>query len=71
LARAGETSRHPAAASPTGNLDSRTSVEIMQIFQDLKRRRADHRSGDARTDVAQFAKRIVVFRDERSGMTIR
>jgi len=51
------------ADEPTGNLDSRTSVEIMDIFQKL--------NGDGLTvvlvthepDVAQFAKRSIEFRD--------
>src|SRR5512142_1213287 len=52
------------ADEPTGNLDSRTSVEIMQIFQELNEERGitivvvTHEA-----DIAQFAKRIIVFRD--------
>jgi putative ABC transport system ATP-binding protein len=52
------------ADEPTGNLDSRTSVEIMQIFQDLNETEGltivlvTHEP-----DIAHFAKRIVVFRD--------
>ncbi len=54
------------ADEPTGNLDSRTSVELMALFQDLNRR-----AGIAvimvthEPDVAQFAQRRVVFRDGR------
>jgi putative ABC transport system ATP-binding protein len=52
------------ADEPTGNLDSRTSVEIMQIFQRLNEERnitimlVTHE-----TDVARFSKRVVLFRD--------
>ncbi len=58
---------HPAlilADEPTGNLDSRTSVEVMEIFQRLNRERGitlvlvTHES-----DIAQYADRIVVFKD--------
>lgn len=51
------------ADEPTGNLDSRTSVEVMEIFQRL--------NGDGLTivlvthepDISQFAGREIVFRD--------
>jgi putative ABC transport system ATP-binding protein len=52
------------ADEPTGNLDSRTSVEIMEIFQRLNEERnitillVTHEP-----DIARYAKRIVVFRD--------
>jgi putative ABC transport system ATP-binding protein len=52
------------ADEPTGNLDSRTSVEIMQIFQKLNEEQnitimlVTHE-----TDVARFSKRVVLFRD--------
>lgn len=51
------------ADEPTGNLDSRTSVEIMQIFQDLNDAGLTIVLVTHETDVAEFAKRIVVFRD--------
>jgi len=52
------------ADEPTGNLDSRTSVEVMEIFQRLNRERGitlvlvthEH-------DIAQYAQRVVVFKD--------
>ncbi len=52
------------ADEPTGNLDSRTSVEIMEIFQRLNEERnitimlVTHEQ-----DIARFAKRVVLFRD--------
>jgi putative ABC transport system ATP-binding protein len=52
------------ADEPTGNLDSRTSVEVMSVFQRLNRE-----SGITivlvthEPDIAQYAKRVVVVRD--------
>lgn len=54
------------ADEPTGNLDSRTSVEVMEIFQKLNRERGitlvlvthEH-------DIAEYAGRVVVFKDGR------
>jgi putative ABC transport system ATP-binding protein len=52
------------ADEPTGNLDSRTSVEVMEIFQRLNRERSitlvlvTHEP-----DIAQYADRVVVFKD--------
>ena len=51
------------ADEPTGNLDTKTSEEVMAVFQKL--------NDDGKTvvlitheqDIAQFAKRVVVFRD--------
>ena len=53
------------ADEPTGNLDSRTSVEIMQIFQQLNDHGLTIVLVTHEPDIAQFAKRIVVFRDGR------
>jgi putative ABC transport system ATP-binding protein len=53
------------ADEPTGNLDSRTSVEIMQIFQELNEQGLTIVLVTHEQDIAQFAKRIVVFRDGR------
>ncbi|MGH9837113.1 MAG: ATP-binding cassette domain-containing protein, partial [Blastocatellia bacterium] len=52
------------ADEPTGNLDSRTSVEVMEIFQRLNRERGitliivthEH-------DIAEYARRVVIFKD--------
>jgi putative ABC transport system ATP-binding protein len=52
------------ADEPTGNLDSRTSVEIMEIFQRLNRERGitilmvTHEP-----DIAEYAARLVSFKD--------
>jgi putative ABC transport system ATP-binding protein len=51
------------ADEPTGNLDSRTSVEIMEVFQDLNDRGLTLVMVTHELDVAQFAKRVIVFRD--------
>jgi putative ABC transport system ATP-binding protein len=51
------------ADEPTGNLDSRTSVEIMEVFQDLNDRGLTIAMVTHEPDIAQFAKRVVVFRD--------
>src|SRR5205085_8606689 len=54
------------ADEPTGNLDSSTYVEVMEIFQRLNRERGitlvlvTHEP-----DIAQYAQRIVVFKDGR------
>jgi putative ABC transport system ATP-binding protein len=52
------------ADEPTGNLDSRTSVEVMEIFQQLNEEHGltivlvthEH-------DISQFARRSIIFRD--------
>ncbi len=58
---------HPSillADEPTGNLDSRTSVEIMDIFQELNEKEnltiviVTHEP-----DIAEYAKRMIHFRD--------
>jgi putative ABC transport system ATP-binding protein len=51
------------ADEPTGNLDSRTSVEIMQILQDLNDQGLTIVLVTHEHDIAQFAKRVLVFRD--------
>jgi putative ABC transport system ATP-binding protein len=51
------------ADEPTGNLDSRTSVEIMEIFQNLNDQGLTVVLVTHEPDVAQFAKRILIFRD--------
>src|ERR1700716_2261930 len=51
------------ADEPTGNLDSRTSVEIMEIFQKLNDEGLTIVLVTHEPDIAQFAKRVLVFRD--------
>ncbi|HEY7894806.1 MAG TPA: ABC transporter ATP-binding protein [Gemmatimonadaceae bacterium] len=53
------------ADEPTGNLDSRTSVEIMQVFQELNDGGLTVVMVTHEPDIAQFAKRTIVFRDGR------
>jgi len=53
------------ADEPTGNLDTRTSVEIMDIFQKLNDEGLTIAMVTHEQDVAQFAKRVLVFRDGR------
>jgi putative ABC transport system ATP-binding protein len=53
------------ADEPTGNLDSRTSVEIMQVLQGLNARGLTIVMVTHELDIAQFAKRVVTFRDGR------
>jgi putative ABC transport system ATP-binding protein len=54
------------ADEPTGNLDSRTAIEVMDIFQRLNRERGitialvTHEP-----DIAQYASRVIVFKDGR------
>jgi putative ABC transport system ATP-binding protein len=51
------------ADEPTGNLDSRTSVEIMEIFQRLNDAGLTIVLVTHEHDVAQFARRVITFRD--------
>jgi putative ABC transport system ATP-binding protein len=52
------------ADEPTGNLDTKTSIEVMDIFQRLNRERGitvlliTHE-----VDIAEYGTRIVTFRD--------
>jgi putative ABC transport system ATP-binding protein len=54
------------ADEPTGNLDSRTSIEVMEIFQRLNAERGitvlviTHEP-----DIAEYATRLIAFRDGR------
>ncbi|MDD4309589.1 MAG: ABC transporter ATP-binding protein, partial [Candidatus Cloacimonetes bacterium] len=53
------------ADEPTGNLDTRTSIEVMAVFQEL------HQQGKTvilvthENDIAQYSDRLITFRDGR------
>jgi putative ABC transport system ATP-binding protein len=51
------------ADEPTGNLDSRTSIEIMGIFQELNRQGITIIMVTHEPDVAAFTGRHIIFRD--------
>jgi len=51
------------ADEPTGNLDSRTSVEVMEILQSLNEKGLTIILVTHEHDISQFAKRSIVFRD--------
>jgi len=51
------------ADEPTGNLDSRTSIEIMGIFQQLNERGITIVMVTHESDIAAYARRNVVLRD--------
>ena len=53
------------ADEPTGNLDSRTSVEVMALFQELNEQGITVLLVTHESDIAQYAKRIVDVRDGR------
>jgi putative ABC transport system ATP-binding protein len=59
---------HPAlilADEPTGNLDSRTSVEVMALFQELNEQGITILLVTHEHDIAEYAKRIIEMRDGR------
>ena len=51
------------ADEPTGNLDSRTSVEVMGIFQDLNEQGLTVLLVTHEPDIADHARRVVTFKD--------
>ena len=51
------------ADEPTGNLDSRTSVEILDIFQKLNDKGLTIVLVTHEHDISEFAKRTIFFRD--------
>jgi putative ABC transport system ATP-binding protein len=53
------------ADEPTGNLDSRSSIEIMALFQELGRSGITIVLVTHETDIAAFASRVMVMKDGR------
>jgi putative ABC transport system ATP-binding protein len=53
------------ADEPTGALDSRTSLEIMALLQELNRQGMTVVLVTHESDIARFARRVLVFRDGR------
>jgi putative ABC transport system ATP-binding protein len=53
------------ADEPTGNLDTRTSVEVMDIFQRLNNQGITVVIVTHEADIAAFTKRNITFRDGR------
>jgi putative ABC transport system ATP-binding protein len=53
------------ADEPTGNLDSRTSVEIIALFQQLNDQGITILMVTHEADIARYAKRVVLMRDGR------
>ena len=53
------------ADEPTGNLDTRTSIEVMALLQDLNRQGITVVHVTHEADIAQFASRVLLFRDGR------
>jgi putative ABC transport system ATP-binding protein len=51
------------ADEPTGNLDTRTSLEVMALFQDLNDRGATILLVTHEHDIARYAKRVIELRD--------
>jgi putative ABC transport system ATP-binding protein len=51
------------ADEPTGNLDSRTSVEVMAIFQELNDQGLTVLLVTHEPDIAEHARRVVTFKD--------
>lgn len=53
------------ADEPTGNLDTRTSIEIMELFQDLNSKGRTIVYVTHEPDIAKYATRNLIFRDGR------
>ena len=53
------------ADEPTGNLDSKTSIEIMNVFQQLHEKGITIIIVTHEPEIAQFTERVVTFSDGR------
>ncbi len=51
------------ADEPTGNLDTRTSVEVMSVFQELHKKGITILLVTHENDISHYAERILTFRD--------
>jgi putative ABC transport system ATP-binding protein len=51
------------ADEPTGNLDSRTSIEVMAVFQELHQKGITIILVTHEADISQYSQRIITFRD--------
>ncbi|MDX2473884.1 MAG: ABC transporter ATP-binding protein [Candidatus Krumholzibacteria bacterium] len=56
------------ADEPTGNLDTRTSIEVLELFQELNHQGLTVVMVTHENDIARYAKRVVELRD---GMVVR
>jgi putative ABC transport system ATP-binding protein len=56
------------ADEPTGNLDTRTSLDIMALFQELNREGTTILLITHESEISQFAQRVVELRD---GLIVR
>ncbi len=56
------------ADEPTGNLDSKTSIEVLGLFQELNDAGVTILMVTHETDIAEYAKRVIELRD---GLVIR
>jgi len=65
---------HPSillADEPTGNLDSRTAVEIMDVFQTLNDQGLTVVMVTHEPDIPRFARRVILFRDGKIRKDVR
>lgn len=51
------------ADEPTGNLDSKTSIDIMRIFQDINKKGATIVVVTHEPDIVRYARRVIKLRD--------
>ncbi len=51
------------ADEPTGNLDSRTSIEVMSVFQELNEQGITILLVTHEADIARYCKRVIVLQD--------